>query len=203
LSKKIDRKCQKFRFVWLAGVACLLVLVTIIPIRLAIALYQAPDPQAIFTLGSGREREEFTAKFAQKHPHLAIWVSGGIRPDKTREIFQTAGIAPTRLHIDCRAIDTVTNFTSLASDFNSRNFQHLYLITAHFHTNRAKAIAAIVFGSQGIAVTPVPIDTERPNDRHSPESWHKTLRDTVRAILWLLTGHTGASFRSESIASCR
>jgi hypothetical protein len=39
------------------------------------------------------------------------------------------------------------------------------------------------FGSQGIAGTPVPIDTERQNDRHSPESWHKTLRDTIKSDL--------------------
>jgi uncharacterized SAM-binding protein YcdF (DUF218 family) len=202
LSKNFYRKRKKHRFFCLASFAFLLVLLTIIPLRLAIAFHQAPSPQAILTLGGGQEREEFTAKFAQKHPNLEIWVSGGTRPDKARKIFQTAGIPNSKVHIDCRAVDTVTNFTSLVGDFKKRNLQHIYLITANFHMARASAIATFVLGSRGIVFTPIAITNQPINRDHSPESWHHTLRDVVRSIFWLFTGHTGASFRTEPITSC-
>lgn len=205
MSKNLDLKRKKHRFVYLAGVTFLLILLTIIPIRLAIAYHQAPYPQAIFTLGSGQEREKFTAQFARQHPNLEIWVSGGIAPDKAHQIFQAADIDNKRVHIDCRAVDTVTNFTSLVGDFQKRKLQHLYLITADFHMKRASAIATLVLGSRGIAFTPVPITNELIHSHHSPESWYRTLRDLARVIFWLFTDRTGASLtklRGEPITSC-
>ncbi|HEY9706719.1 MAG TPA: YdcF family protein, partial [Oculatellaceae cyanobacterium] len=104
-------------------------------------------------------------------------------------IFRAAGISDARVHLDYRALDTVTNFTTLVADFNSRNIQHLYLITSDFHMPRAKAIATIVLGSQGIAFTPVSIPSNEP-----AESKLRILRDTGRALLWMIVGRTGASF---------
>jgi uncharacterized SAM-binding protein YcdF (DUF218 family) len=194
---------KRTRFVGLAIAAFLFTLLSIIPIRLAISSYQSPTPQAIFTLGGGQERESFTAQFAQKHPALEIWVSSGTTlPSKTRRIFEAAGISQERLHIDCRAIDTLTNFTSLVVDFEKRNFKHLYLITARYHMPRAKAIAVIVLGSRGIVVTPVPIYHQRPDSGHPPESSLRTLRDSARATFWLLTGRTGASLNPNPPIPC-
>lgn len=48
-----------------------------------------------------------------------------------------------------------------------------------------------MLGSQGIAFTTVTIPTERP-----PEPWLFTLLDSGRALLWLLTGYTGASLNA-------
>lgn len=199
---KHQKKSRKQRFFCLVGVTLLLVLLSIIPIRLAIAFQQAPSPQAILTLGGGQEREEFTAQFAQQHPNLEIWVSGGIRPEQARKIFQTAGIPNEQLHIDCRAVDTVTNFTTLVTDFKKKNLQHLYLITANFHMARAKAIATLILGSRGIAFTPVPITNQPINRHHSFESWYRNLRDVIRAIVWLFTGHTGASLNPNPVKTC-
>jgi uncharacterized SAM-binding protein YcdF (DUF218 family) len=199
---KRQKKSKKRQFVYLASVAFLLALLSIIPIRLAIAFQQAPSPQAILTLGGGREREEFTAQFAQQYPNLDIWVSGGILPDQALKIFQTAGIPNRQLHIDCRAVDTVTNFTTLVTDFKTRDLQHLYLITANFHMTRAKAIATLILGSRGIAFTPVAITNQAINRHHASESWYRTLRDVIRAIAWLITGHTGASLNPNPVRTC-
>jgi len=49
-------------------------------------------------------------------------------------------------------------------------------------------IGEIVFGSRGIKIYPVPIPTGK-----STEPTKKCLRDGARAILWVTTGHTGAS----------
>lgn len=186
--KNFHHKRKGYRFFCLASAAFILVLLSIIPARLAIATKIAPFPQAILTLGGGPDREQFTAQFAQIYPSLEIWVSSGTPPEKAREIFQAAGIPNTRVYIDRRAVDTVTNFTSLVKDFKKRNFHHLYLITSDFHMPRAKAIATFVLGSQGIAFTPVSVPSDKP-----PESWLRILRDSGRALLWVVTGRTGAS----------
>jgi uncharacterized SAM-binding protein YcdF (DUF218 family) len=180
-------KVLRQRLLLLVGFLAIL-LISIIPIRLAIAHYQAPDPQAILTLGGGSDREEFTSQFAQAFPTLDIWVSSGSSPFGVREIFRAAGIPDSRVHLDYRAVDTVTNFTSLVRDFKQRRIQHLYLITSDFHMPRAKAIATLVLGSQGITFTPISIPSNEPN-----ESVFHILRDSGRSLLWIFTGRTGAS----------
>ena len=190
--KNLYYKRKGYRFFCLASAAFILTLISIIPVRLAIATIRAPQPQAILTLGGDPVREEFTAQFAQMYPSLEIWVSSGTFPKKVRDTFQAAGIPNTRVHNDYRADDTVTNFTSLVPNFKKRNLQHLYLITSDYHMARALAIATFVLGSQGIAFTPVSVPSNQP-----PESWLLTLRDSGRALFWLVTGYTGASLNPE------
>ncbi|WP_199248740.1 YdcF family protein [[Phormidium] sp. ETS-05] len=180
------RKKQRF-FLW-ASSTFLLLLVSFIPVRLMVAYHQAPLPQAILTLGGGIDREKFTAEFAQNHPKLDIWVSSGIPPLNAGAIFAAADIPEQRVYLDYDAVDTVTNFTTMVADFRRRNIQHVYLITSDFHMPRAKAIAYIVFGSQGIAFTPITVPSNRP-----PESSLRIARDAGRSLLWLVTGRTGAS----------
>ncbi|MFN6572147.1 YdcF family protein [Dendronalium sp. ChiSLP03b] len=178
---------KKYWIFTLAGF--ILILVLIIPLRLAIAYTYAPQPQAFFTLGGEPAREKFTAEIAQWYPSLEIWVSSPPVPEKTRKTFQAVDIPNTQLHIDTRAIDTVTNFTSLVSDFKKLQLQHLYLITSDFHMPRAKAIATLVFGSRGIAFTPLSVPSDRPK-----ETTLHIIRDIARSLLWIVTGRTGASF---------
>ncbi len=172
-------------------VGLIVALLSIIPLRLTITSYQNPFPQAIFTLGGGIDREKFTAQFAQHFPNLNIWVSSGTNEDQARPVFQAVGISNQRLHLDYRAVDTVTNFTSLVSDFKQRRIQHIYLITSDFHMPRAKAIATLVLGSQGITFTPILVPSNQPN-----EPLLHILRDSARSLLWIFTGRTGASFNS-------
>lgn len=169
-----------------------LLLIGAIAFQLAIATYQAPNPQAIFVLGGGIEREHFTAKFARSHPDLEIWVSTGVPNGQALAIFREAGIAETRLHLDRRAVDTVTNFTSFAQDFHDQGIRHVYLITSDFHMPRAKAIAFWVFGSRGITVTPIEVPSKKPDEPRI-----KIVRDIGRSLMWLMTGRTGASLNSE------
>jgi uncharacterized SAM-binding protein YcdF (DUF218 family) len=169
----------------------IVIFLSTIPLRLAIARYQAPLPQAILTLGGQPDREEFTAKFAQTHTSLPIWISSGSTPEEVHQIFRNAGTRNANVHIDRRAIDTVTNFTTLVKDFQKEHIQHLYLITSCFHMPRAKAIATIVLGSHGIAFTPVCISSWG-----NPESKLRIWRDIGRAFFWLITGRTGASLKT-------
>ncbi|HEY9820515.1 MAG TPA: YdcF family protein [Candidatus Sericytochromatia bacterium] len=189
--KLFHRKRWKPYFLGLVSCAFLLLPLSIIPVRLAIASYQVPHPEAILTLGGGIDREKFTAQFAQAHPSLEIWVSSGTEPKEALAIFQAAGIPDTRVNLDRRAVDTVTNFTTLVADFKNRGIKHLYLITSDFHMPRAKAIAFFVLGSQGITFTPVTVPSKEPD-----ESNLHILRDIGRSVVWILTDRTGASLRT-------
>lgn len=165
---------------------------SLIPLKLSLAYHLTSNPQAILTLGGGAEREEFTAQFAQSYPSLPIWISSGLPQKQARQIFQATGIAQTQVNLDYRAADTVSNFTSLVKDFKQKNYQHIYFITSDFHLPRAKAIAFIVLGSHGIAYTPIAIPTNQ-----AAESKIKVIRDTARAVVWLITGKTGSSLNTK------
>lgn len=153
------------------------------------------QPQAILMLGgstSALERERFTANFVSQYPNLQIWISSG-GPGNYRnyvtKVFAKAGIAPNRLHLDDRAVDTVTNFTTLADELKARGIKSVYLITSDYHMRRAQIIAEIVLGSRGIGFKPVIVPSGK-----NPEPIEKSIRDGARAILWITTGNTGSSF---------
>jgi uncharacterized SAM-binding protein YcdF (DUF218 family) len=146
------------------------------------------QPKAIFVLGGHEERERFAAKLAAQHPNLPIWVSSGSPKSYSQRIFKKAGIQRDRLHLDYRAIDTVTNFTTLADELKAQGIDSVYLVTSENHMGRARLIGAIVFGSRGIVIKPVSVPCHAP-----PEPLEKSLRDGARAILWLVTGYTGES----------
>ena len=144
-------------------------------------------PQALFVLGGAIEREAFAAEFARKHPDLHIWVSSGTNPEYAEWLFSEAGISQARLHLDYDAVDTVTNFTTMADKFKSQGITSVYLVTSDDHMRRARVIGEIVLGSRGINFKPLAVPSGR-----SPEPIEKALRDGARAILWLTTGYTGA-----------
>jgi uncharacterized SAM-binding protein YcdF (DUF218 family) len=177
---------------WMLFIAgFILSVLLIIPVRLAIAINQAPQPQAFLILGGEPAREKFTAEIARWYPSLEIWVSSPPDTQKTYETFQAVGISKSRLYIDTRATDTVTNFTSLIADFKQHHLQHLYLVTSDYHLPRAKAIALIVLGSQGIAFTPLFVASNKPQ-----ESTIRIIRDAARSLVWMFIGRTGASFHA-------
>lgn len=175
----------------LSSVLLAMLLLSIIPLRLAKAFQQVPSPQAILALGGGTEREEVAAQLAQDNPELKVWVSSGsLHPQEAYTLFKAFGIEENRLHLDYRASDTVTNFTTLVKDFQQNNIRHVYIVTSDYHMTRAKAIATIILGSRGIAFTPISIASNRR--RESPL---KILRDGSRSLMWIITGYTGASLK--------
>lgn len=145
-------------------------------------------PEAILVLGGDPQRENFAATFAREHPDLPIWISSGSNQEYTEGVFSDAGIDFERLHIDRTAEDTVTNFTTLVDELRSRGVSNVYLITSDYHMRRAHVIGEIVFGSRNISLKPVQV----PSDQDT-EPLIKTVRDGVRAVLWITTGHTGST----------
>jgi len=146
------------------------------------------QPEVILVLGGEPEREKFAVEFARSHPTTKIWVSSGSPEEYTEMLFDKAGIARNRLHIDRRALDTVTNFTTLVDEFNHQGIDSIYLVTSDDHMRRAQVVGEVVFGSRGIIIKPLPLNSGR-----EPEPVVKSVRDGTRAIVWLFTGLTGAS----------
>lgn len=149
---------------------------------------QWEQPQAILVLGGSTQREKFAAEFAFLHPDIPIWISSGSPKGYAERVFDNAGIDQSRLHLDYRAVDTVTNFTTLVDELQARGIKRIYLITSDYHMRRAYVIGEIVFGSRGIHLKPVSVPT-----KHSPEPIVKVIRDGARALLWVTTGQTAAN----------
>ena len=147
-------------------------------------------PEAVFVLGGHEAREKVAADLAKEHPHLDIWVSSGSPQDYVEKIFSFRGIESDRLHLDYQAKDTVTNFTTLVDELKARNISSVYLITSDNHMTRALFVGEIVFGSRGIIIKPIAVPSQLP-----PEPPQKSIRDSIRAILWLTTGHTGSTLK--------
>ena len=141
------------------------------------------EPQAILVLGGSPSREKFAAQFALQHPQLPIFVSSGSPEEYAKYVFDLAGVERSRLHLDYRAVDTVTNFTIMVTELQRRNIKDVYVITSDFHMPRALVIGKIVLGSRGITIHPVTIPSEVQSEDPT-----KSLRDGLRSVFWLVTG---------------
>lgn len=175
---------------WFIILLCLILLVSIIPLRLALTVYQVQNPQAIVILGGDLQRFVQAANFTQTHPELDIWISCGKRQCRGIERFlNKIDFNQERVYYDSCPTDTVTNFTCTVNILLERNIRYVYLLTSDYHLPRAMAIAFIVFGSRGIAFEPISL----PSNQSRQESWLVILRDFLRSLFWLFTGKTGAT----------
>jgi uncharacterized SAM-binding protein YcdF (DUF218 family) len=195
-----DRKKYRKIIFWILGIifTSILVVMMSIPVKILIARYQQPEPQAIFVITGDSGRVRYAAKFWKKHPEMTVWISDPKSNfDYHKKVLESNGLSENNFKFDWRPTDTVTNFTTLADDFASANLRHFYLITSEDHMPRSLAIATIVFGSRGIIVTPVPVPKvispqDRPWYDENHESNQSILRDSVRSMIWVFTGWTGA-----------
>ncbi|MFM8293831.1 MAG: YdcF family protein [Microcystaceae cyanobacterium] len=183
-----------FGFKW--GLSLFILLLFILfPLRRWITYRYYPDPQAIIVLGGDFQRTRQAVRLAQRYPHLPIVISDlpRFRPIH-QQILDYARIDPRRITYDTCATDTLTNFTCLVDWLHRPHhppIHHVYLVTSDYHMARAQAIASIVLSSQGMVMTPYTVTS--PYAPESPESMGKIIRDQIRAIIWLVTGRTGAS----------
>jgi len=181
-------------FKWGLGLFLLLLFV-LFPLRRWLTYGDYPDPQAIVVLGGDFQRTRQAARLAQRYPHLPIVISDLPRFRSIhQQILDYARIDPQRITYDTCATDTLTNFTCLVDQLHQSrptSIHHIYLITSDYHMARAQAIAVIVLGSRGMVMTPYTVTSQYAPE--SPESMGKIIRDQIRAIVWLVTGRTGAS----------
>lgn len=180
--QKVSRSKRR-SFPWSLAILPLIIWLGVREMRLH---FEQPD--AILVLGGSTEREKFTAELAHKYPNLPIWISSGAPREYTESVFAEAGVDLDRLHLDYQAVDTVTNFTTLADLFKDKGIKSVYLVTSDYHMRRARIIGEIVLGSRGIDLKPVTIPTGKVEEPLS-----KAIRDGGRAVLWVTTGRTGST----------
>jgi uncharacterized SAM-binding protein YcdF (DUF218 family) len=150
-----------------------------------------PPPQAILVLGGDAARDRFAAQFARRHADLPVWISSGSNPEYAHWVFQQAGVPLSRLKLDYRAVDTVSNFTSVVGDLQHQQIRSVYLITSDYHMPRAALVGRLVLGSRGISFVPVTVPSELPQ-----EPLTKTVRDGARALFWIVTGRATTGLHS-------
>ncbi|HAN46868.1 MAG TPA: YdcF family protein [Cyanobacteria bacterium UBA8156] len=157
----------------------------LVAIALSVSNWAQADRKipAILVLGGAEDREWFAARLAQRMPSAGIYVSSGSPEAYARYVFAKSGIPPERVHLDYRAADTVTNFTTMVEKLLADGVTDVYLVTSAFHMPRARAIGTIVLGSRGLVIHPQPVPTP-----HAPEPAGKIARDSLRSLFWLVTG---------------
>jgi uncharacterized SAM-binding protein YcdF (DUF218 family) len=165
----------------LIGSGCMIFGVPCLP---PISSTPAPkEPQAILVLGGSPTREKFAAQFALQHPRLPIFVSSGSPEEYAEYVFDQAGVKRDRIHLDYRAVDTVTNFTVMVTELQQRKITDVYVLTSEFHMPRALVIGKIILGSRGIEMHPISIPSSIKSENPA-----KSLRDGFRSVVWLVTG---------------
>jgi hypothetical protein len=147
------------------------------------ALKQPPD--AIVVIGGGIHREIAAAQLAQTHSTLPVVVSSGSTlPCLYRVFVEKHEVSWRRVTADFRATDTVTNFTAVLTYLHSKTPRKVFVVASEGHWSRVSVLGWIIWGSRGIAMQPVlPIE----GGGHD-ESWFKTLRDSLRAVAWIVLG---------------
>jgi uncharacterized SAM-binding protein YcdF (DUF218 family) len=150
---------------------------------------QRTEPDAAVVLEGDPQRIRYGAQLAKARPTLPIYISSEpVFYQVYRDALAEEHVPIERFALRTCALDTLTNFTCIAGELKTKGYRHLYVITSAHHMPRALTIGRIVLGRHGIAVTPLPVATNR-GSRESPA---RTLRDALRAILWGITGITGA-----------
>lgn len=162
-------------------------------------------PQAILVLGGDKQRERLAAKFAvgagasnfTTGAHagsvklLPVYLSSA--HDDAYNVMRKGGLHPARLHVDNRALDTVTNFTTMVDTFEAEAITHVFVVTSDYHMRRASLLANLVLRSRGIAFTPISLPSSADADSGvEAETRTRAERDRVRVLLWLLCGWHGA-----------
>lgn len=141
-------------------------------------------PSQIVILGGGIRREILAAQLAQSYPELPIIVSSGSSlPCLYRVFVAEKGIAWSRVKVDFRARDTLTNFTTLVPYLQFNQPRKVFMITSKGNLSRASVLAWLIWGSRGIATEPVLIEGEGHD-----ESWLKTFADSIRGVTWVVLG---------------
>lgn len=145
-------------------------------------------PDAAVVLEGDPRRIRYAARFSKGHANLPIYISSEpVFYQVYRDALAEEQVPIERFALRTCATDTLTNFTCIMAELKAHGFRHVYLITSAHHMARALTIGRIVLGRKGIAVTPLPVGT----NRNSREPLARILRDALRAVLWSITRITG------------
>jgi uncharacterized SAM-binding protein YcdF (DUF218 family) len=142
---------------------------------------------ANFVLGGSIQREIYAADLARKNPEIPTLISQGSQDPCIFLIFQKKRVNVEKIWLEKCADSTFGNFFYSLPILNKWKVRKVRLITSSSHLPRAKWMAQIILGANGIWVE-LDIAKEKgvPGNR---ESWIKTGMDVTRSIFWSGLSH--------------
>ncbi|MCC5635966.1 YdcF family protein [Nostoc sp. CHAB 5844] len=156
---------------------CWLILTTIT------LLFASSKPvDALFVLGGSIRREIYVAQQAKQNPQIPILISRGSPDPCIWLIFQREAADLQNVWLENCANSTFDNFYYGIPILKRWGVHKVKLISSPTHFPRAKWMAQILLGAQGIWVEPEVVEEKgRPANR---EYWWKTAFDITRSLLW-------------------
>jgi len=138
----------------------------------------------VLVLGGSADRESRCMRVVASET-CPIWLSGPALTEDCLEVCESQGVDLEYLRVDYRALDTLSNFTSMVPDMKSRGFKQMILVTSQEHETRAKCIASMILPYYNIELSGV---IAIPGSKEDEEGTLIVLRDIIRTALWLLVG---------------
>ncbi|MDJ0689357.1 MAG: YdcF family protein [Xenococcaceae cyanobacterium MO_188.B32] len=139
---------------------------------------------AFLVLGGSINREIYVAKLAKQHPYIPVLISHGSDDPCIFLIFQREQAPLNRVWLEKCAESTFGNFFFSLPILTKWNVHKVKLITSATHLPRAKWLANILLGSNGIS-TELDIAPEKGVPGNY-ESAAKTTLDVIRSLVWAL-----------------
>ncbi|MBE9118952.1 YdcF family protein [Lusitaniella coriacea LEGE 07157] len=153
-------------------------------IRLQAAASKPVD--AFFVLGGSIRREMYVAEQIAKTPKIPVLISHGSLDPCIWLIFQREQASMQKVWLEHCANSTFENFYFGVPILKRWKVHKVKLITSATHLPRAKWMAQILFGAQGIWVEmDIAKETGVPANQ---ESAIKTSLDVVRSLGWAIAG---------------
>lgn len=149
-------------------------------IKLQMAASQPID--TYFVLGGSITREVYVAEIAKQHPSTRILISSGSPKPCILKVFQQKEAPIRQVWLENCADSTFDNFYFNIPLLDRWGVRKVKLITSPTHLPRAKWMAQILLGSQGIWV-----ETDTVKEQGVPgnqESYLKTGLDITRSLAW-------------------
>ncbi len=153
-------------------------------ITLKLTSHRSLSADAFLVLGGSINREIYVAKLAKQYPNIPILISHGSDDPCILLIFQREQAPIDNVWLEKCAESTFGNFFFTLPILESWQVKKVKLITSQTHLPRAKLLADVLLGSQGIAVElDIAPETGIPGNY---ESTLKTGMDLTRSLFWAL-----------------
>ncbi|BAY12915.1 YdcF family protein [Calothrix sp. NIES-2098] len=137
---------------------------------------------AFFVLGGSIQREIYVAKEAKNYPNIPILISHGSPDPCIWLIFQRENTGLQNIWLENCANSTWGNFYYSIPILRRWKVHKVKLITSPTHLPRAKWMAQILLGANGIWVEPDIVQEQGVPGNH--EFWLKTGLDVSRSLIW-------------------
>jgi uncharacterized SAM-binding protein YcdF (DUF218 family) len=188
LVKKLKGRSRKLQLLQKLAFGLFLLLIFCLVFNTITLIYASSKViDANFVLGGSIQREIYVADLARKNPEIPTLISQGSQDPCILLIFQKKGVNLKNIWLEKCADSTFGNFFYSLPILNKWKVRKVRLITSSSHLPRAKWMAQIILGANGIWVE-LDIAKEKgvPGNR---ESWIKTGMDLTRSIFWAGLSH--------------